>query len=133
MPWSPRSQHDEFGLGDGSVGERAGEGSVAFLVEGADEVEGGLDLVEDSLNARGHLALSAAVGVSRDADPLWARSTRERPTQAIDEAVGCVQGQAGAEGIGDHGRLPSLEESLLVLARYACVLPHHHSHSDPCG
>ena len=76
----------------GGVHEGAGEGAVALLVEGGDEVQGGLDLVEDALRAGEELAVLIPVGVSCDAGPLRARRARETRAQSIDEAVGGMQG-----------------------------------------
>ena len=94
-------------------------------VKGGHEVEGLLDLVEDALSTGDGLAAARPVGVASHSRPLRARRAREHPAQAVNEALGGL----------DRGSwwLPSVEESLLVLARYASSLPYHQPRGTPCG
>lgn len=61
-------------------------------VKGGNEVEGLLDLVEDCLSAGDDLAAARPVGVASHSRPLRARRANEHPAQAVDEALGGLEG-----------------------------------------
>ena len=76
----------------GGLGEAAREAVRPLRVKGWDEVEGLLDLVEDCLSCGDGLAAARPVGVASHSRPLRARRTREHPAQAVDEALGGLEG-----------------------------------------